>query len=108
MSDFEHIKPILKRALDELGILGKLEEIQANILHNGRPFMSIEEAAKYTQIPKASLYTYCSRGSIEFYKRGRRTFFKKAELDQWILENKVKSDKEISGEASTYMVREKY
>jgi excisionase family DNA binding protein len=85
-------------------ILAKLDLIYSHIQYSDRPFMSIDEAAQYTQIPKASLYTYCSRGTVPFFKRGRRTFFKKSELDLWILENKVRSDKELSREAATRMV----
>jgi excisionase family DNA binding protein len=98
MSEIEHISEILPRVLE------KLDLIYSHVLSTDKPFLSLDEAAEYTQIPKASLYTYCSRGTVPFFKRGRRTFFKKSELDQWILENKVKSDCELSMEAATRMV----
>jgi excisionase family DNA binding protein len=46
-----------------------------------------EEASKYLNLSKATLYAYTSRKTIPFIKKGgKKIFFKKCELDQWLYE----------------------
>lgn len=51
--------------------------------------MDGEQAAKYLKISKKSLYTLKDRGEIEFSQHDRMMFFRKADLDEWVLKNRV-------------------
>ncbi|MCA0363101.1 MAG: helix-turn-helix domain-containing protein [Bacteroidetes bacterium] len=53
------------------------------------PFMDIFEAAKFLKKSKQTLYQYCSTSKIPHYKRGGKNYFKKSELEAWLLEGKV-------------------
>lgn len=50
--------------------------------------LGIEEAAKYLNLAKQTLYGFTSKGVIPYLKKGKKLYFKKSELDKWINEGK--------------------
>jgi excisionase family DNA binding protein len=46
--------------------------------------INMEVAAAYLEIPKATLYRFTSDRRIPFYKVGKRIYFKKADLENYI------------------------
>ncbi len=58
---------------------------------NANEFLSIDEAAKFLKIPKASLYQLTSKREIPFVKRSRRNFFKISDLEAWLEEGRKKT-----------------
>lgn len=62
-------------------------------------FLSLEEASKYTGFSKSWLYQLCHRRAIPYYKPGgKKTFFKKSDLDCWMMGNRLASFDEIAVE----------
>ena len=49
--------------------------------------LSVEQAADYLGLSKYTVYSWVSQGRIHHVKMGRRTLFKKEELDQLIAAN---------------------
>lgn len=84
-------------------ILDKLESIEMLLLSN-KSVLSFKEAARYLGLSESYLYHLCSDKEIPHYKRGRLTFFKKTDLDDWALGEKVSSNNEISIQA--YKIKE--
>ena len=77
---------------------------QANSSIQGRTFqsheyLSIEEASLYVEKPQNTMYGYCHNNVIPFYKRGKRSYFLKSDLDVWLASGRKKSKKEIQAEA---------
>jgi excisionase family DNA binding protein len=70
---------------------------------NANEFLSIDEAAKFLKIPKASLYQLTSKREIPFVKRSRRNFFKISDLEAWQEEGRKKTRTEIEQEAMQEM-----
>ena len=70
---------------------------------NANEFLSIDEAAKFLKIPKASLYQLTSKREIRFVKRSRRNFFKISDLEAWQEEGRKKTRSEIEQEAMLEM-----
>lgn len=70
---------------------------------NVNEFLSIDEAAKFLKIPKASLYQLTSKREIPFVKRSRRNFFKISDLEAWQEEGRKKTRAEIEQEAMLEM-----
>lgn len=70
---------------------------------NVNEFLSINEAAKFLKIPKASLYQLTSKRAIKFIKRSRRNFFKISDLEAWQEEGRKKTRSEIEQEAMLEM-----
>lgn len=66
--------------------------------------LNLFEAAEYLSISKSSLYKLTSRKQIAYYKpNGKLIFFKKSELDRWILRNRHKTVDEIDAEAQKFV-----
>lgn len=71
-----------------------------------KPILSTQEAAEFLGISINTLYGYCSKRIIPFYKPGgSKVFFDREELIAWIKENKKPSQEEIEEEAMTYLQR---
>jgi len=66
------------------------------------PFISLAEASEYLKLKPATLYSYTHNRVLPFYKlRGRKIYFKREDLDNFILNarNLVKSKQQIENEA---------
>jgi excisionase family DNA binding protein len=88
-------------------IYNKLVDIEKLLLQKDKPFMNIDEASEYLQLSKQTLYAYTSKNVIPYYKmQGRRVYFKKEELDNFVLDknSRLSSQEEIESKAATYMV----
>ncbi len=87
-------------------VVGRLERIE-QALNNLPPgeenrIFTIEEARQYIGVSKSHLYKLTSNNLIPHYKpTGRKIYFEKRELDQWLLRNRVKTREEIESEAAT-------
>ncbi|SNR39261.1 DNA binding domain-containing protein, excisionase family [Lutibacter agarilyticus] len=83
-------------------ILNKLEEINNNLFLQ-KAVLSFDEACKYCSISKSKMYKHTSSSNIAFYKpEGKLIFFKREELDQWLLRNRQSSMDELQREATKY------
>ncbi|MBG7631278.1 MAG: helix-turn-helix domain-containing protein [Bacteroidetes bacterium] len=86
----------------EQTILMKLEEINNNLFFQ-KTVLSFDEACKYCSISKSKMYKHTSSSNIPFYKpEGKLIFFKKEEIDQWLLRNRQSSMDELQREATKY------
>ncbi|GAB1370206.1 hypothetical protein MASR1M45_02650 [Candidatus Kapaibacterium sp.] len=74
-----------------------------------RPFMDLDEASKYLGNSKPTLYTYISRKKISYYKQGGKVYFKRVDLDDFVLnsKNRCKSHQEIETEVMTSLILKK-
>jgi len=68
-----------------------------------KPVLTIEEAALYTGLSKAYIYKLTSASQIPHYKpSGGRIYFKKTELEAWMLRNRQHTAEEINAMAETH------
>ena len=67
--------------------------------------MTVETAADYLRMSRSSIYQLTSRFEIPFMKKGKRLYFKKEELRQWIEEgsNKPASKQEKQAQALSHL-----
>jgi len=86
----------------------KLEKIEKLITEQSitnKPILNIDETAIYTGISKLYLYKLTSKSEIPHYKpNGKNIFFKKEELDNWLLRNRQATNEEMESEAFNYSV----
>ena len=59
---------------------------------------SIKEACIFLNLAQQTLYGFTSRREIPFIKRGKKLYFRKSELKNWLFEGKKKSKTEILNE----------
>ena len=62
-------------------------------------YVGLADAAKILQISKSALYSHTSQRRIEHFKRGRRLYFKRADLTAWLDAGRRKTRTEIADEA---------
>lgn len=69
--------------------------------------MDVTEAQKYIPSHPAvqTIYGWTSNGQIPYHKIGKRIYFVKSELDDWLSNGKHKSDGDLRKEAEEYVKR---
>jgi len=92
-------------SLDE--IFKKLESIETQLKQQNllqKEVMTVTEAAEYLDISESQLYKLTSTNEIPFYKPGgKKLYFRRTELDAWILENRHTTHAEIAAQADMYL-----
>ncbi|HEY9117391.1 MAG TPA: helix-turn-helix domain-containing protein [Roseivirga sp.] len=82
----------------------RLERIE-QLLLGSKTVMTVDEAVIYTGLSKSYLYKLTSAGVIPHYKpNGKQIYFKKEEIDTWLLRNRVRSSSEIEALAINAVV----
>jgi excisionase family DNA binding protein len=80
--------------------------ITANTIFCTKEVLTSDEAAAYMGISKSYLYKLTMRQQIPFYKpMGKRCYFNRQELEQWLQSNRVSTDAEISQKAQNYCMK---
>ena len=77
-------------------VIERLEKIEMLMRISGKSALDINECSAYTGISKTYLRHLTSGHIIPHYKKCGRLFFKKSELDEWMLQNRVPTDAEIN------------
>lgn len=60
--------------------------------------INIKEACEMLQLAKPTIYAMTSKNLIPHYKRGKKLYFKKTELMDWLAEGKKKTPSELASE----------
>ena len=92
--------------LQELKIFNKLEELEKLTLLSAKEMLTIDEAARYLEMSKSYLYIMTCKKQIPYYKpNGKRLYFKKTELNEWLQSNRVSSVNEAESSAALYIAK---
>ncbi|HBY69373.1 MAG TPA: DNA-binding protein [Flavobacteriaceae bacterium] len=66
-----------------------------------KPILTFEEACKYTGLSKSCMYKHTHRNNIAFHKpNNKKIYFKRTDLDNFMLQNRQASNEEISRKAT--------
>ena len=88
-------------------ITSRLERIERRMLAQ-KEVLSLDELAEYTGWKKSHIYRMTSQRTIPFYKpMGGNIFFKRSEIDEWLLRNRQSTAEELSSKATTRLVTSK-
>lgn len=66
-------------------------------------FLTIKETAEMLCLTVPTLYGFTQRSEIPFCKRGKRLYFSKREITEWIKQGRKKTNSEIFAEAENYL-----
>lgn len=98
-------------------ILEKLERIEnlllgnseKPIIHSDKP-LTITEAAEFLGVSKSTMYKFSCSHLIPHFKPGKKVYFLKKDLIDYVMQHRIKSMKEIEVEAENYIMqrRRKY
>ena len=75
--------------------------ITANIISTQKEVLTSEECAKYLGVSKSCLYKWTMSRQIPHYKSptGKLCFFNRAEVEAWMLSQRVATDEELEQQA---------
>jgi excisionase family DNA binding protein len=74
---------------------------------NENEILNIEEAAEFLKVSVAALYTKVSRQEIPVSKPGKRLYFNRTDLKEWIRQGKRKTLSEIRRDAEIRPYRDR-
>lgn len=95
------IEQYLSAKVEELTI--KLESIE-KLLLTQKNVLNFSEVKLYTNLSESYLYELTSSGGIPCYKpNGKQLYFKKQEIEDWLLSNRKATNIEIDELASSHI-----
>ncbi len=89
-------------------ILMRLEAIERYSLLAAKNVLTIDDAAVLTGLSKSHLYKLTCSKQIPFYRpNGKLVYFDRQELEGWLKQNRVNTEKETEQAALCYVMRNK-
>ena len=82
------------------------DTVNACLKEGAREFdkhMTAEELAEYIDVALSTVHKWSSKGIVPGFKKGKRLYFSKKEIDQWLRQQKKKTLAEIESEAATHV-----
>lgn len=95
---FELILERLDRIEKAITSLNTTNPIQVN----NTP-MDVKDLSVYLKLSISAIYKLTSTSEIPHYKSGKRLYFKKEDIDEWIFSNRIKTRDDIEKEAMEYI-----
>jgi excisionase family DNA binding protein len=97
--------------MDQEILLQKLNDIQTMLQEQNllrKDVLNLNEACAYLDISASHLYKLTSQKSIpHFCPQGKKLYFKRSELDEWLQRNRQTSVDEIETMAANYLLTNK-
>lgn len=75
-------------------------------IKNEKKILTLSEAAKFLQLSKSCIYKLTSKKKIaHFVPGGKKIYFKKSDLENWVFENRVTPTTEFENSTENYLSR---
>lgn len=104
---FEDLPKAMSWMMDKLNKLDSKIDSLNNIpqVRLADQWMNLKELCEYLPSHPAeqTVYGWTSCHQIPFHKRGKRIMFLKSEIDAWLRDGKVKSEKDLENEAARFI-----
>lgn len=82
----------------------RLERIERLILLSAKEALTVSEVALMLGISESRVRHLTSEKEIPYYKQGKNTYFKKSEVENWMLKDRIPTNDEIRSKATTYVL----
>jgi excisionase family DNA binding protein len=69
--------------------------------------LTVDETADLLHLSKPTIYSKCSRRELPFMKRGKRIYFSREELVQYLKDGRQKTMDEIQADAAGNLIKKK-
>lgn len=84
-------------------IFNELAEIKRNTLLAAKNVLTFEDVVLLTGLSKSHLYNLTHRKEIPYYRpRGKQIYFDRAEVEEWMKQNRVNTREESEQKAAAY------
>lgn len=104
---FEQLPQLMVELKSEItGLRDQFDNfIQANHGRSADSWMNIDELREYhpNHPAKPTIYDWVCLRKIPFHKSGKQLRFLKSEIDEWLHSGRIKTDEEITKQATTYI-----
>ena len=81
----------------------KIDNLSRLTLISSKTVLDFEETILFTGLSKGHLYRLTSNREIPYFKKNRKLYFKKSELEEWMLDQRIPTKNEIQSQATTYL-----
>lgn len=85
----------------------KIDNLSRLTLISSKTVLDLEETLMFTGLSKGHLYRLTSKRQIPFFKKNRKLYFKKSEIEEWMLDQRIPTEDEIQSQATTYLATHK-
>nr|DAZ61636.1 MAG TPA: helix-turn-helix domain protein [Caudoviricetes sp.] len=85
----------------------QLDRIEKLVRVGAKEVLNVEEAALMLRVSKSRVYHLVSSREIPHYKNGKNVLFKKSEIEEWLLRDRIPTNNEIDSKAATYVATHK-
>lgn len=86
-----------------MSIEERLTRIERIVLIGSKNVLDVSEVAIMLNLSESRVRHLVSERSIPFYKQGIKTYFKKSEIEEWQLSERIPTKNEIGSLASTHI-----
>ncbi|OMP30075.1 helix-turn-helix domain-containing protein [Mangrovimonas sp. DI 80] len=69
--------------------------------------LTVNEAAKLIKLSKSTIYGLVHKNEIPYCKKGKRLYFQKSELIDWIREGRRTPKEELNNRVNEYLLKRK-
>ena len=80
----------------------QLERLERLIISGTKEVLTTEELSLFSGLSLSRIYALVNERQIPHYKHNRRIYFKKSEIEEWMLQNRVPTQAEVNSQAETY------
>ncbi|EJL62817.1 helix-turn-helix domain-containing protein [Flavobacterium sp. CF136] len=106
---FENLPYIIGKLYSKVSKIEKLIKIsQISANNSDEELMTIEAAAELLKLSVATIYTKVSKNEIPVNKQGKRLYFYKQELLNWIKSGRIKTIDEIKQNVEVKFSSDRY
>ncbi len=81
----------------------KLSRIEKLVLLQAKEVLNVAEVGILLNLSSSRIYHLVSAREIPHYKKGKLVFFKKTEIEKWLLQDRIPTNQELEDKATTYV-----
>lgn len=99
------LEPIFKRWIKEAQ--AEMQPTKVEPTNQPEQLLTIQEAAEFLRLTVPTMYSKVSKGELPVMKRGKRLYFSRTELLDYLKAGRKKTNTEIEKEAKAYLLNKK-
>ncbi len=91
-----------------MSIEERLDRIERLVIIGSKEVLNTSEVAMMLDMAVQSVRNLMYNKNIPYYQRGGKAFFKKSEIEAWMLQERIPTNDEIKSQAATYIAVKKH
>jgi len=101
---FEQLPNVVNQIQLKLNVIERLL-LENNNQSEEQELLTVEQCAEYLNLSKPTIYGLMSKNDIPYMKKGKRCYFCKAEILDYIKSGRRKTNAEIESETDLYLIK---